>query len=84
MYVYIMLSISNYLFITGNVCLPPVAPYMPRLNSGYFSKYLLLMYNMHPFLRNAFIGQNCAYYTRDFTVHIYRNMAQEDSSATHK
>ena len=23
---------------------------------------------MHPFLRHAFLGQNCAYYTQDFTV----------------
>jgi len=26
------------------------------------------VYNTHPFLRRAFLGQNCAYYTQDFTV----------------
>jgi len=26
------------------------------------------MYNMHHILRNAFLGQNCAYYMQNFTV----------------
>ena len=68
MHVYVTLSLSDYLFITRNVCLPPLAPYMPWLNSGNFSENLLCVYNMHPFLRRAFLGQNCAYYMQDFTV----------------
>ena len=28
----------------------------------------MLVYNTHPFLRHAFLGQNCAYYMQNFTV----------------
>ena len=68
MHVYVTLSFSDYLFITGNVDLPPLTPYMLWLNSSNFSNNLLLMYNMHRCLRHAFLGQNCAYYMRDFML----------------
>jgi len=32
------------------------------------SKVRSRSYNMHPFLRHAFLAQNCAYYMRNFTV----------------
>ena len=53
-----------FLFITGNVCLPPVPLYMLRLNSGKFSKNLLLVYNMHPFLTRIFRSKLCVLCTR--------------------
>jgi len=41
MHIYVTLSLSDYLLITGNVCLPPLAPYMLWLNSGnFFEKFI--------------------------------------------
>ena len=72
MHVYVMLSLSDYLFITGNVSLPPLAPYMLWLNSSKFLKDLVLLtYSTHPFLGHSFLGQNCAYYMHDFTVVVF-------------
>ena len=64
-HVYVTLSLSDYLFLSLVMFLPPLAPHSLWLNSGNFSKNLLLVYNMQPFLRHTFFRSKlCVLYAK--------------------
>jgi len=47
------------------------------------SENLLHVYSIRPFLKQAFLGQNCAYYMQDFTVllsSVYRSVCRFNHS----